>query len=359
MTPNIKIISPKNSDSTFLLSLFFEYSQNSHFYAHLYDHLFLRFLEDKYRVKGEVGSGILKIVIEGKLQSKFPPPEFFFLENFSFKDIEAEKNRIFLEALSFISGHRWLVHNLIQYQQKNKNILLEYLKFLKNDFIFEKEEIFKNLKLTHAIIYAPFSIGKDFKKEIYEIATSFSLKKAKKKNTLLEREKAPPEKDFVFPAYSIVVPISSVIEAYKLVLIAKIFREEVEKKLIQAGIAYSCQLEMNKDFTGRIFSTLVSLVDLENYEKFLNIAEKLVKNPPVNKKVLEETKKKLIEKLNEKNKHSFLKLEDEIMQELEWKATKPFSVSRKIELVKKINLENLYNWWRNKVSEGLEFTLFY
>jgi hypothetical protein len=357
MTPNIKIISPKKSDSTFLLSLFFEYSQNSHFYAHLYDHLFFRLLGDKYRVKGEVGSGILKIIIEGKMQPRFLS-RFLLLEDCVSKDIEVERSRIVLETLSYVYGHRWLVHNLIQYQQKNKNLLLKHIRFLKNNFVFEKEEIFKNLKLTHAVIYAPSSIGKNFKKVIDEIATSFSLKRVKK-NTLLRREKKPPGKDFVFPAYSIVVPISSVIEAYKLVLIAKIFKEEVEKKLIKKGIAYNCQLEINKDFTRRIFSTLISLVDLENYEKFFNIAEKLVKNPPVNKKIFEETKKKLIEELNEKNKHSFLKLEDEIMQKLEWGTTKPLSVKRKIELVKKINLENLYDWWRNKVSEGLEFTLFY
>jgi hypothetical protein len=338
--------------------LFFEYSYNAHFYAHLYDHLFFRFFDSKYRRKGGVGSGILKIVIEGELKSKFLP-EFFSLENCSFKDIKMEKNRIVLEALSSVYGHRWLVHNLIQYQQKNKDSLLKYLKFLKNDFIFEKEEIFNNLKLTDVIICAPSSIGKDFKKEIDKIAPIFCPKEIKKKDTLLEIEKLPPEKNFVYPAYSIVTPIYSVIEAYKLVLISRILREELEKRLVQAGIAYNCRLEMNKDFTSRIFSTFVSLVDFKNYKKFLNIGEKLAKNPPANKKILEETKQKLIEELKEKNKHPFLKQEDKITQKLEWGTVKPFSIDRKIELVEKINLEDLYSWWGKKASRILEFTLFY
>jgi hypothetical protein len=357
--PDIKIIPQKGLSRDFVLSLFFNYQQANHLYAHLYEHLFFRSLDDKCKKNGKVGSGILKVAVGNKVEPEFLS-DVLLLRRISVEDIVAEKKRIVLEALSSIGGHRWLIHNLIQYQQKNKSSLLRHLKLVERNLSFsKKDEILKNIKLTHSIIYAPTSLAKELKMLIYTVANRFGKGKIENKDTMIDDIYSYPREKLIYPAYSIKVPIHSVIDAYKLVFISRIIKEEVEKKIRQEGISYSCQLEMNKDFTPQIFSTFFSLVDSKDCQSFLDVVEKVAKNPPRNRYVFEATRQKLIQELEEKNKNIVIKLEDKIIQKLEWETTNILSMSEKIALVKKASLKEIYNWWSHRIARSSKITLFY
>ncbi len=119
-----------------------------------------------------------------------------------------------------------------------------------------------------------------YKQEIITISDKFLLENFKYKNTFFTNKKLFPSRGFIFLAYSVVVPIKSVIEAYKLVFISRILREEAEKELNKSGVIYNCCLEMNKDFTSRIFSTFVFPIEAENLKIIWKVAGKIINNSP-------------------------------------------------------------------------------
>lgn len=359
--PNIKIVTQEKTDSkTNFLYLFFVYSQKHHFCAHLYEHLVSRSIGNKYQINGGLSSGVLKIKINGRLKLDLLSSACL-LKEVTVKDIEKEKKRIILETRSSLNNHKFLIHNLIQYQQKDKTSLLNYLNFLEKNSCFKKEEIFSNLRLDHIIIQASHSITEKYKEDIDNARKKFTLSETKNENSSIEEGYCNKNKKqkFIYINHSVIVPTHSVMEAYKLVIMSRILKDEIEKELIKKGIAYSCQLEINKDFTNRIFSNFSSLVFSKDCEKFLSTVKTIIKTPPINKQVFKINKEKLLEELNQKQQNIILRLEDEIIQKLEWKTKKPLLIEKRIKLIKNMDVQNLYNWWQKKITITSPLTLSY
>ncbi|MGB9910993.1 MAG: hypothetical protein ACPLKP_00060 [Microgenomates group bacterium] len=356
--PTIIFKTSKKLSPSFLF--FFQYPQNSHFFAHLYEHLLDKIftkIENSPYLIGGVSAGILWILIRDNFNPKLLS-DIFLLKTISLEDLYYEKKRIILEGLTNIYEHRLLIHNLIQYQKKDKRSLCEYFHSLEKLPV-SKKEILKNLNLTHVIFINSRSLIFSYQREINNISANFLFKKLKYKNTSFENVRVFPQDGIIYLAYSLSIPIDSIVEAYKLVFISRVLREEIEKKLRENGLIYNCRLEMDKDFTSRIFSTFIFPIEAKNSKMVWEIAKKIIENPPKNEAFFKYIKKKLLEELAIKVKDFIEEERSKIEQQLEWNSFTPLSIREKIEIIKKINVEILYKWWNKKLPQVSCYSLLY
>jgi len=347
----IPIFSPEGSKKKPQVVLFFRYSSQADHLAHLYEHL----LDKEFnKIKGikvvyaGVGSGFIKIHLQGDLLLE-QVIKILSLEEVRPQDLNRERKRIVLETLTKLKERRWVVHQLIQYQKQN---IFELKSFLKN-FLGEKikkEEIFRNLKLTHAIFVDPQLPIPRIKREIISFSNHFSGVISQPKSISLP-ERFFLGKDFIYIFYSIALPIKDIIEAYKAVFLSRVLFVEIEKSLRERGIIYSGRLEMTRDFSPKIFITFIFPLLAEDKEKGLKTIKQIITSPLKEKDFFQIVKEKLLKEVERKIGDPLKEAEDLIKQEIEWGTSHPFSMKEKIEMIKKINFNNFCAWWEKKKDE--------
>jgi len=348
----IPIFSPEGSKKKPQIVLFFRYSSQADHLAHLYEHL----LDKEFnKIKGVkvvytgVGSGFIKIHLRGDLLLE-QVIKILSLEEVKPQDLSRERKRIVLETLTKLKEARFLVHQLIQYQKQN---IFELKSFLKN-FLGEKikkEEIFRNLKLTHAIFVDPRLPIPHIKKKIISFSNHFSGVISQSKSISLP-ERFFLGKDFIYIFYSIALPIKDIIEAYKTVFLSRVLFVEIEKSLREKGIIYSGRLEMATDFSPKIFITFIFPLLAEDKEKGIKLIKQIITLPLKEKDFFQVVKEKLLRELKRDIGDSLKEEEDLIKQKIEWGTSHPFSMKEKIEMIKKISFENFCSWWERKKDES-------
>jgi len=347
----IPIFSPEGSKKKTQIVLFFRYPPEAHFFAHLYEHLLDKEFSKIKGIKvvyGGVGSGCVKIHLRGDLALE-QVIKILSLEEVGNQDLNRERKRIVLETLTNLKERRWVVHHLIHHQKQNiletENVLKKIL-----EKKIRKEEIFRNLKLTHVIFVDPPLPVSHIKKKIISFSNHFSGVISQSKSISLPESFFFGE-DFIYIFYSIALPIKDIIEAYKAVFLSRVLFVEIDNCLREKGIIYSGQLEMTRDFSPKIFITFIFPLLVGDKEKGLKMIKQIIISPLKQKDFFQVVKEKLLREIRGDIGDPLKEAEDLIKQEIEWGTSHPFSLKEKVEMIKKINFNNFCSWWEKKKNE--------